>query len=129
MFHQTAGDPCLRSNLGREGEERAVEHFRELGYAVLARNFKSRLGELDAVFEKDGTVVFAEVKRRGGLQIASPEESVTRAQQRRLVKTALQFIKLRRLGKRQFRFDVVIVSDGGLKHIENAFSGLRHYTF
>jgi putative endonuclease len=106
-----------------------VAYFQKQGYALLARNFRTPLGEIDAVFQKGEAVVFVEVKLRGGFQIASPEESVTRAQQKRLVKTALQFVKARRLRERQFRFDVVIVSGDGLRHIENAFSGLRRYTF
>jgi putative endonuclease len=52
--------------LGRRGEELAAEHFVRLGYRVLARNHRTRWGELDLVLadEADHTIVFCEVKSR-----------------------------------------------------------------
>ena len=52
--------------LGRRGEDLAAEHFERLGYRVLARNHRTRFGELDLVLA-DGsgdTIVFCEVKAR-----------------------------------------------------------------
>jgi putative endonuclease len=59
--------PTERSQeLGRRGEELAAEHFSRLGYRVLARNHRTRWGELDLVLadEQEGTIVFCEVKAR-----------------------------------------------------------------
>ena len=52
--------------LGRRGEELAAEHFVRLGYRVLARNHRTRWGELDLVLadEREATIVFCEVKTR-----------------------------------------------------------------
>jgi putative endonuclease len=52
--------------LGRRGEELAAEHFARLGYRVLARNHRTRFGELDLVLadEDEATIVFCEVKSR-----------------------------------------------------------------
>jgi putative endonuclease len=52
--------------LGRLGEELAADHFSRLGYRVLARNHRTRWGELDLVLadESGGTIVFCEVKSR-----------------------------------------------------------------
>ena len=52
--------------LGHRGEELAAEHFVRLGYRVLARNHRTRWGELDLVLadEADHTIVFCEVKSR-----------------------------------------------------------------
>jgi putative endonuclease len=52
--------------LGRRGEELASQHFVRLGYRVLARNHRTRWGELDLVLadEADHTIVFCEVKSR-----------------------------------------------------------------
>jgi putative endonuclease len=51
---------------GRRGEELAAQHFSRLGYRVLARNHRTRWGELDLVLaDSDGsTIVFCEVKTR-----------------------------------------------------------------
>jgi putative endonuclease len=53
-------------HLGRRGEELAAEHFVRLGYTVLARNHRTRWGELDLVLadESEDTIVFCEVKAR-----------------------------------------------------------------
>jgi putative endonuclease len=52
--------------LGRRGEELAAEHFSRLGYRVLARNHRTRFGELDLILadEDEVTIVFCEVKSR-----------------------------------------------------------------
>jgi putative endonuclease len=52
--------------LGRRGEDLAAEHFLRLGYRVLARNHRTRWGELDLVLadEREATIVFCEVKSR-----------------------------------------------------------------
>jgi putative endonuclease len=52
--------------LGRRGEELAAQHFERLGYRVLARNHRTRWGELDLVLadENEDTIVFCEVKSR-----------------------------------------------------------------
>ena len=52
--------------LGRRGEQLAADHFTRLGYRVLARNHRTRWGELDLVLadEAESTIVFCEVKSR-----------------------------------------------------------------
>src|SRR3954451_9817204 len=52
--------------LGRRGEDLAAEHFAQLGYSVLARNHRTRFGELDLILadEAESTIVFCEVKAR-----------------------------------------------------------------
>jgi putative endonuclease len=53
-----------RHTRGRQGEELAARHFEALGFAVLARNHRTRYGELDLVAYDGETLVFAEVKTR-----------------------------------------------------------------
>jgi putative endonuclease len=52
--------------LGRRGEDLAAEHFERLGFRVLARNYRTRWGELDLVLadEAQQLIVFCEVKSR-----------------------------------------------------------------
>ena len=54
----------VRTNRGQRGEELAAEHFERLGFEVLARNHRTRFGELDLVAYDGHTLVFAEVKTR-----------------------------------------------------------------
>jgi putative endonuclease len=104
--------------------------LRALGYSLLARNFRTRLGELDLVMEieKKELVVFVEVKTRTTDQFGSGEESVTIQKQMKMVKTAVQFVKARKLVGRSLRFDVVVVDEKGVRHIANAFEPGGHYT-
>jgi putative endonuclease len=53
-----------RHTRGRRGEELAADHFERLGFEVLARNHRTRFGELDLVAFDGETLVFAEVKTR-----------------------------------------------------------------
>src|SRR3712207_4896409 len=51
---------------GRTGEDLAAAHFERLGFRILARNYRTRWGELDLILadERDGLIVFCEVKTR-----------------------------------------------------------------
>lgn len=98
----------------------------KLGYRILARRFRSRLGEIDIVAEDDGTIVFVEVKTRRSRSHGSPEESVTSLKQRRLVRMAEAFLAARDLHGRDCRFDVVAVEipEGErttVRHLKDAF--------
>jgi putative endonuclease len=53
-----------RHDLGRLGERLAAEHFERLGYKLIARNHRTRFGELDLVAADEETLVFCEVKTR-----------------------------------------------------------------
>jgi putative endonuclease len=56
-----------RRALGRLGEDLAAGHFGRLGFRVIARNVRTRSGEIDLIACDGSTLVFAEVKaRRGG---------------------------------------------------------------
>jgi putative endonuclease len=51
-----------RKSLGRLGEQLTADHFERLGWRIVARNYQTRLGELDIVAVDGETLVFAEVK-------------------------------------------------------------------
>ncbi len=50
--------------LGRLGEQLALEHYERLGFALLARNHRTRAGEIDLIVHDRRTIVFVEVKAR-----------------------------------------------------------------
>ncbi|HEV2923820.1 MAG TPA: YraN family protein [Solirubrobacteraceae bacterium] len=57
-------EPDGRRRLGRCGEELAAAHLQRLGFVVLARNVRTRHGEIDLIAFDGRTLVFAEVKTR-----------------------------------------------------------------
>ena len=113
-----------RRETGRAGERAAALYYRLRGYRILARNFRTRQGEIDLIAARGDTVLFAEVKTRGKNAIAAPREWVGGEKQRRILLAARAYIL--RLGyEPRVRFDVVEVRTGGLiprlHCIENAF--------
>ncbi len=121
-----ARGPLSTSARGAAGEERAAAYLAQRGYAILARNFRCRSGEVDIVAGRGDAVAFVEVKCWGVLGEADLEYSVGRAKQRRITNAARWFIARRpEVAGKRFRFDVILVPEGQreIRHIEDAFSG------
>ncbi len=119
----------LRRTLGATGEAIAALHLERLGHKVLARNHRTRFGELDLVTQDGDTLVFVEVKTRRDNRTGSPWDALherKRAQVRRMAAAYLSEVQ-DRPRTRQIRFDAVgIVVDGQgvlkrLDHLEAAF--------
>jgi putative endonuclease len=108
---------------GASGEQMAADWLVRHGYRLLARNWRSPLGELDIVCEQGKELVFVEVKARHGVRMGAPEEAVTPAKQRRLLRAAQSYLMAHHHEQRPFRIDVIA--------IDVALSGelldIRHY--
>ncbi len=99
-----------RDAVWKSGERAALDAYRRRGYRLLAGNWRSPLGELDLVVEKDGIVVFCEVKTRTSAALGGGYEAVTAAKQRKIRALAEAFLAARRLvPRRGCRFDVASV--------------------
>lgn len=104
------------------GETLAARWYEEHGYEVLARNWRSRFGELDLVVRQGRTLVFCEVKARSTDAFGVPAEAVNRDKQARIRRLAAQWLESEAvLRPRQIRFDVVGILDGNVDVIEGAF--------
>ena len=114
-----------RTLFGREGEDAASAFYRDLGYEVVERNYRSGRGEIDLVARRGETLVFCEVKSRRSDRWGAPAEAVDGLKQARLRKLAAAWMAERRPGYAEVRFDVVsvIVRDGktDVNHIPDAF--------
>lgn len=115
-----------RKQLGTFGEEKAAEFLARNGYRILARNFRSRAGELDIVAEEDGSVVFVEVKTRSSDAFGRPEEAVNYFKRKKMIDTARYYLHRNNLANRDCRFDVVSVKlganeNGEISLFRNAF--------
>ena len=108
------------------GEVYAARYLRDNGYAIRTANYRTRLGEIDIVAEKDGVLLFVEVKTRSEGMLDLPSASVDRAKQRKLTLAAEQYLK-REPPQTKARFDVIEVYLDGhekltdIRHIPNAF--------
>jgi len=119
-----------RNELGRRGEDLAAEHFRRLGYRVLARNHRTRFGELDLILadDEEATIVFCEVKSRrlGSGPWVDNLHGRKRKQVRTMAAAWLADVADRPFGA-ELRFDAVGVTLDGrgelvrLDHLQAAF--------
>ncbi len=116
-----------RQTLGEIGENLACEELVRRGYAIVARRYRSRGGEIDVIAADGPTVVFVEVKTRAGADYGSGADAITWRKRRRIVSTATVFLAKERLLDRPVRFDVVAVDlrDDGprIEVYRSAFDG------
>jgi putative endonuclease len=120
----------LRQHLGRIGEDLALAHLERLGYALIARNHRTRYGELDLVVFDGATLVFVEVKtRRSSVEARGPWEALHERKRHQVRRMAAAFLLevADRPQSADLRFDaigVVIDARGKLvrlDHLEAAF--------
>jgi putative endonuclease len=112
--------------VGEDWERVAEKALESEGYRILARNFRTRAGELDFIAEDRGVLCFIEVKGRGGTGFGHPGEAVTPEKQRRIYRAAELYLR-RRPRRRACRFDVVTIletaGDRRVEIVRGAFEG------
>src|SRR3954464_8368343 len=81
----------VRHIAGRQGEEFAAQHFTALGYQILARNHRTRFGELDLVVFDGQVLVFVEVKTRRN-DLRDPWESLHGTKQSKVRRMAVAWL-------------------------------------
>jgi putative endonuclease len=105
---------------GFDAEDRAAIYLAERGLKIVARNFRTRLGEIDLVAQEGDVLAFVEVRMRASGTFGGALESITPHKQRRLRAAASQF--LQKLGREpRCRFDVVLLEAGEVRWLRAAF--------
>ena len=120
-------NPSTTKELGDAAEARALAHLEAAGLVLVRRNYRvargpsSRGGEVDLVMrERDGTLVFVEVRRRSDDRFGGAAATVGSAKRRRLIFAATHY--LRRLAvPPPCRFDVVAVDGDRIEWLRAAF--------
>ena len=95
--------------LGISGENLACDALARQGYAILARRYRTRVGEIDIVAQDGETLVFVEVKTRTSEDFGVPAEAVTWRKRRRIVTMARWYLTEKGLHGCLCRFDVVTI--------------------
>ena len=117
-----------RKRLGAWGESVAAHHLEAKGYHIVARNWRCSQGEIDLIAQAGEELLFVEVKTRRGKEMGSPEEALTPAKQKKLMKLAQIYVAENDLDV-DWRIDLVAVEldkSGKLlrcDHIPNAVLG------
>ncbi len=121
IAHAPRPERQVAFQLGLSAESRAAAWLVARGFRILARRWKSPVGEIDIVARRRALLVFVEVKARHDLDEAA--WSVTPRQQQRIAAAAEAWLATYGSdGFRDIRFDVILVAPGKLpRHIPAAF--------
>jgi len=100
----------------------AAKYLKKHKYKIVDWSYCSRFGEIDLIAQKNGFIVFVEVKLRKNKDYYSACEAVTYSKQQKIIKTAMLWLSANEC-ELQPRFDVIEVytDSNDINHIENAF--------
>jgi putative endonuclease len=123
-------DRLTLRELGAAGEAAAAAWLEGNGYEIIARNVRTRFGELDLVARQRGVLVFVEVKSRTSDRFGHPAEALVARKRQRLTRLAASFMRGHAAEVTEIRFDAVAVYLDPMgrveviEHIPNAFGSL-----
>ena len=117
-----------RQTTGKEAETIAAAWLRRQGYAITAKNVRTPLGEIDLVAQDGNTLCFIEVRARRSEQFGTPEESITYAKQRHMLRAAQWYLQSKRWRDDvPVRLDLITIRWQGtepqINHLKNIFGG------
>ena len=112
------------NELGKKGEQLAVDFLIKNNYKIIARNYRFEKAEVDIIAQKKETLAIVEVKTRSTTDFGNPQDFVKPKQIKNLVKAVDAYVIANDLDV-EVRFDIIaIVKDGTgytIEHLENAF--------
>lgn len=107
---------------GSEYEGLAAKWLEGHGLQIVERNYpRCRQGEIDLIAEKDGYLVFVEVKYRRSSEAGDPAEAVDYRKQKKISRVAEYYCWKKQKLNQPCRFDVICVLGQEIRHIVNAF--------
>lgn len=112
------------NDLGKLGENLAVEFLILHGYEILETNWTFQKAEIDIIAQKDNTLAIIEVKTRSSITFGLPQDFVKAKKIQLLVKAVNEYVTSKDLNV-EVRFDIIAINKEGveykLEHIEDAF--------
>ena len=107
---------------GAAYEQLAAQHLETLGYEMIEKNFRCRMGEIDLIAKDGPYLVFIEVKYRKDASMCNPLEAVDWKKQKRISKAASYYCLTHGIsGQQPCRFDAAAYLQGAWTVIQNAF--------
>ena len=112
------------NELGRKGEELAVDFLLKKGYEIIARNYIYQKAEVDIIAKKGGVLAVVEVKTRASADFGEPQQFLKPKQMQRIIKAVDFFVNDNEMDV-DVRFDIIaiVLNNKGmnLEHLEDAF--------
>lgn len=106
---------------GANGESIAAQLLLDKGFTIIARNYRTRFGELDIIAKKDEKIHFVEVKTRNSLRHGKPYEAITFYKTKHLMRASTLFLLQNGYKGSKLSLDVIsiLLENGTPKHIEH----------
>lgn len=112
------------NELGKKGEQLAVDFLLENEYEIIERNYRFDRAEVDVIAKLNNVLAIIEVKTRSSTDFGNPQDFVKPKQIKRLVKAVDEYVTVNSMDV-EVRFDIIaIVKEGKdfkIEHLENAF--------
>lgn len=113
------------NDLGKKGEDLAVEFLEKNGYEILERNWTFQKAEIDIIAQKDEILAVIEVKTRSSVDFGLPQDFVKPKKIQLLVKAVNEYVISNDLDF-GIRFDIIAIHKDStqkfvIEHIEDAF--------
>ncbi len=112
------------NDLGKLGEELAVELLQKNGYEILETNWRFQKAEIDIIAKKENTLAIVEVKTRSSLDFGLPQDFVKPKKIQLLVKAVNEYVVSNNLDI-EVRFDIIAVHKEdkalSIEHLMDAF--------
>lgn len=113
------------NELGKKGEQLAVDFLIKEGYNIMERNYRFDKAEVDIIAQKEAVLAIVEVKTRSTTDFGNPQDFVKPKQIQRLVKAVDEYVIKNGLDV-EVRFDIIGIvkqqkNQFKIEHLENAF--------
>lgn len=112
------------NDLGKKGEQLAVEFLLKNDYDIVARNFIYQKAEVDIIAQKGDILAVVEVKTRTSADFGDPQQFLKPKQMQRIIKAVDFFVNDNMLDV-EVRFDIIAIvrnkKETTLEHLENAY--------
>ena len=96
--------------VGDTGEDFVAKMLENEGYVIIDRNFRTKVGEIDIIASRNGTIHFIEVKTRTGNEFGYPADAVTESKQNTIKRSSEIYLSRRRLMWKSVSLDVAEVT-------------------
>ena len=115
---------ATHNELGKKGEDLALEYLQKNGYAILERNWRFKKAEVDIIARKSDVLAVIEVKTRSTNHFGNPQDFVNQKKIKLLVEAINEYVTTKDLDV-EVRFDIIAILKNQQKfeidHIEDAF--------
>jgi putative endonuclease len=115
---------ALHNELGKKGEQLAVNFLSKKGYEIIERNYRFDKAEVDIIAKKKEILAIVEVKTRSSIDFGNPQDFVKPKQIQRLVKAVDEYVTVNGLDV-EVRFDIIAIVKNGrsfnIEHLQDAF--------